>query len=112
MLSLKLDEFPAVFGLGVSIGSSIRIGATADWWLWGMDLGDILYLYVGPGLYARIGGGFDVGARVPVGLQFWVIDPLELFLEVAPAIGISLIGGALDFPDFKLQSSLGFRFWF
>ena len=69
-------------------------------------------LYVGPGLYTVIGSNvFDLGVRVPVGIHMYVIDPLELFLEIAPALGVGLSGG-FEFPRFDVQGAVGFRFWF
>ena len=114
MLSLKLDELPMVFGVGAVIGATeFKAGATVDWWLWDTPLVSILNLYLGPGLYAQLGAGFDVGVRVPIGLQAWIIDPLEIFLEVAPALGLSINDSAqISFPDFELQAALGIRFWF
>ncbi|MBT3273788.1 MAG: hypothetical protein HN368_11575 [Spirochaetales bacterium] len=112
MLSLKLDEYPAVFGVGASLGAdSFQIGVTADWWLYRTNLVSIFDLYIGPGLYAQIGSNFGLGIRIPVGLQAFVLDPLELFLEIAPALGISF-GDTVSFPNFGVQGGLGFRFWF
>ncbi|MBN1686001.1 MAG: hypothetical protein JW852_05065 [Spirochaetales bacterium] len=113
MLSVKFDEYPAVFGLGARFGYDwFNIGITADWWLYETNLVEMLDLYVGPGLYAVLGSGvFDLGLRVPVGIHMFVIDPLELFLELAPAIGIGL-SPELRFPQFDIQGAIGFRFWF
>ena len=113
LLSLKLDSFPAVLGVGASFGADrFRLGVTADWWLWSTNLVSIINLYIGPGLYLDIGLGnaeyFGIGARIPVGLQAFIIDPLELFLEIAPTIGFS----SVQFPTFGVQSAIGFRFWF
>ena len=113
LLSVKFDEYPAVFGVGARFrDSSFNIGITADWWLYQTNLVEMLDLYVGPGLYAAIGSNvFDLGVRVPVGIHMFVIDPLELFLEVAPAIGVRL-GSGFDFPTWDVQGAVGFRFWF
>ena len=110
MVSLKLDEFPAVIGVGASFGGgNFQFGATADWWLWSTNLVSILDMYIGPGLFLEIGtNNFGIGVRIPIGLQAFIIDPLELFLELAPTIGFS--GGT--FPAFGLQGAFGFRFWF
>ncbi len=113
LLSFKLDEFPAVFGVGARLGEgNFRIGVTADWWLYTTNLVNMLNLYVGPGLFLNVGTGvFDVGGRIPVGINMYVIDPLELFLEVAPVIGIEF-SPVVDFPAWGVQGALGFRFWF
>ena len=110
LLSLKLDDFPMVFGVGASFGGGVfQFGATIDWWLWHTNLGSIFGLYVGPGAYLSVGTAyFGVGLRIPIGLQAWIIDPLELFLEIAPTLGY----GGGTFPRFGVQGAVGFRFWF
>lgn len=115
LLSLKLDQHPAVFGVGFAIAeNAFRLGFTADYWLWRANLIEILYLYLGPGVFIDVGlwdngeGTFGVGLRIPIGLQAFIIDPLELFFEVAPTIGFA--GG--QFPAFNVQGAVGFRFWF
>ena len=114
LLSFRLDSYPAVFGLGFSTGGgSFSLGATADWWLYNASLISILSLYVGPGVYLDLNiydgnVAFGAGVRVPVGLQAWIIEPLELFFEVAPTFGLK--NG--DFPAFGVQGAVGFRFWF
>jgi hypothetical protein len=113
LLSVKFDEYPAVFGVGARFGQDyFNLAVTADWWLYETNLVEMLDLYVGPGLYAVVGSNvFDLGIRVPVGIHMYVIDPLELFLEIAPALGVGLSGG-FEFPRFDVQGAVGFRFWF
>ena len=114
LLSFSPEGYPLVFGAGTSFGGgSFSLGATADWWLYYADLVDFLSLYVGPGAYFDLSLGNEnanlgLGMRIPVGLQAWVIDPLELFLELAPTFGLK--GGV--FPAFGVQTAIGFRFWF
>lgn len=117
--TFKLPGIPPVFGLSFYIGNAFSMGLTADWWLWKPTLasGAIdVCLYVGPGLYGQVllGSTFnlDLGLRIPVGLQLWVLQPLELFIEIAPAIGVGGIGGTISFPRVTLQSAVGLRFWF
>ncbi len=114
-LSLKLDSFEPLLGISArASGGTFNLGVTADWWMDHAPLAGILSLYVGPGGYLSLALGdntnINIGARLPVGLQIFPIDPLELFLEVAPAIGISL--SPLSFPIFDFQGAIGFRFWF
>lgn len=113
LLSVKFDEYPAVFGVGARFGQDyFNLGVTADWWLYETNLVEMLDLYVGPGLYAVVGSNvFDVGVRVPVGIHMFVLDPFELFLEVAPAIGVGF-SPAFYFPSWDFQGAVGFRFWF
>ncbi|MFO7850766.1 MAG: hypothetical protein R6V67_12500 [Spirochaetia bacterium] len=111
MLSLKLDSQDFILGLGASgDGDNFGLAATADWWLVNENLTGMLNYYVGPGGYLGISTGhIDAGLRIPVGLNIYPIDPLELFLEVAPAMGID---SDFNFPTFGWQTALGFRFWF
>lgn len=112
LLSVQTPKEPFILGLGLQIGDgSINLGATADWWMLHNELTGIITYYIGPGLYLRAPEAFEVGARLPVGLQIFPIEPLELFLEIAPAQSI-ITGGGIDIPDISLQSSFGFRFWF
>ncbi len=114
-LSLKYSDWP-LLGISASGNSDqFNLGLTADWWLYHEHLAGILNLYAGLGGYGVLGLGnstnFQIGARIPVGLQIFPIDVLELFLEVAPAVGVTL-GDNFSFPNWGLQSAVGFRFWF
>lgn len=115
MLSVKLDNVAPVLGLGVSVGGgTMHIGATADWWLYHTALGGPFWLYLGPGGYVDVQTGstatIGLGLRLPIGLQFFVLKPLELFLEVAPRAGLTF--NPTQFPVWGIQGALGFRFWF
>ena len=113
LLSVKFDEFPAVIGAGAHFNSDgFRVAVTADWWLYETNLVEIVDLYIGPGLFLDIGTGvLDLGVRVPIGIHAFIIDPLELFFELAPAIGVDL-APRFYFPRWGLQGAVGFRFWF
>lgn len=114
LLSAQFDSLPFLLGLGFSGGGgSFNIGVTADWILYRAPLAGALGLYAGPGLYVDLGNNlFDIGARIPVAIYIFPIDIIELFLEVAPTIGIGFGGGTVRFPEFALQGAFGFRFWF
>lgn len=114
-LTIKLDNFAPVFGFGVKAGDgNVNLGITADLWMHHAPLAGIVSLYVGPGAYANITVGdsnaLDLGLRIPVGLQIFPIEPLELFIELAPKVGLGL--NPLEFPTWGIQGALGFRFWF
>ncbi|MCP4724188.1 MAG: hypothetical protein GY863_04090 [bacterium] len=115
-LTFKLTELPPVFGLSFGGNSDyFRLGATADIWMYHKPLVSIVSIYIGPGAYINLGIGdtstIALGARVPVGFQIFPLEPLELFLELAPRFGIQLTPD-IDFPQLGLQGALGFRFWF
>lgn len=112
MLSVAPPVVPIVFGVGFTIGQQVlNIGITADWWVLNENLFSFVNLYVGPGLYVGIANDLDLGLRVPVGINIFPLSFLELFLEIAPTLGIQL-GNPIVFPRFGLQGSFGLRFWF
>ncbi|MBI9102367.1 MAG: hypothetical protein JEY99_08140 [Spirochaetales bacterium] len=119
-LTGKMTELPPVFGLSLGLSSNqFNLGATADWWMYQRPLVGIISMYAGPGAYLKLGLGdttmFDIGARVPIGFQIFPFgaDPeIELFLEIAPRLGIGLGGDAVRFPEFGIQGAIGGRFWF
>ena len=115
-MTFKLDKVPYLFALGASGNANgVHIGFTADYWMAEGKLIDFLSWYAGPGLFLDVntGGeaGIDAGLRIPVGLNTFLLNKkFELFLELAPAFGLSV--NPFHFPTFGLQNALGFRFWF
>jgi hypothetical protein len=82
----------------------------------GYQLIDFLHIFLGVGAYAQIffgGADFELGARIPVGLQVFLLNSvLELFAEVAPTVGF--LPTITAFPQW--QGYVGFtvrvpRFW-
>ncbi len=112
MLSLKVPAFPVVWGLGLQLGNNqFNLGLTADWWLFTTNLVSFINLYVGPGLYLALPQPFEIGGRVPIGLNAYPLDVLELFLEFAPTL-VFVSNRGIAIPSFSLQGAFGFRFWF
>ena len=112
MLSLKIPQLPILWGIGAQIGGgTFNLAVTADWWLYQANLVSFLGIYAGPGLYVRLPGNFEIGARIPVGINAYPLDFLELFAELAIAHPFWTEGG-LTIPSFRLQAAFGFRFWF
>lgn len=105
---LHTPYLPVMFG--ISIDSSLNVGLTGDYWLFHQGLASIFDMYAGVGGYIGLPNPFILGVRVPVGLQAWILgkDFLELFLEVAPALGVKFSG---DIFFWHLQGAFGFRFW-
>jgi hypothetical protein len=114
LIVFRLPQLPVMWGIGFD--SAYNIGATGDYWFWHYNLGSVFALYAGIGGYMRLGLGsspvtFAGGARIPVALQAWPFGKnLELFLEAAPAIGISIIPTAFD--GVRMQAAIGLRYWF
>ena len=113
MLSLKLPQLPFLWGIGAQLNeSSFNLAFTADWWLYTQGLSGGLGLYIGPGLYLSLPDTIEFGGRVPVGLNLYPIDVLELFLEIAPTLLFFSDRQGITIPSFGLQGAFGFRFWF
>ncbi|HET6485479.1 MAG TPA: hypothetical protein VFH83_03605 [Spirochaetia bacterium] len=109
MLVFHLPQVPLMFGVGVA-GSPLAIGFTADYWALKGSFNRFLSGYGGFGGYATFGAPFTAGVRFPFGLQIWPIpQSLEVFLEVAPAVGLSLVPTGFDW---HIQAALGLRIWF
>ena len=113
MLSVKIPQLPIVWGLAAQFGAdNFNFGLTADWWLYQQNLVSFIGLYVGPGLYVSLPQPFEIGGRVPIGLNAFPLDFLELFVEVAPALVLFSSADGVTIPNFRLQAAFGFRFWF
>ena len=113
MLSVKVPQLPILWGLGLQVGEDqANLGLTADWWLYTTNLFSFVNLYVGPGLYTALPEPFELGGRVPIGLNAYPVDVFELFLEVAPTLVLISDRDGINIPDFAVQGAFGFRFWF
>ena len=113
MLSFKLPQTPLLWGLGAQIGEdTFNVGITGDYWLYTTNLVSFVNLYVGPGFYAALPEPFELGGRVPVGINAYPIEVFEIYFELAPTLVLLSTGDSFQFPDFGLQGAFGFRFWF
>ncbi len=117
-VTVKIGNFP-VIGANVNIDSQgLGVGLTVDWHAWNPPLGPFLF-YIGPGIGGNIFVGssfaFNLGLRVPIGLQWFPAKWLEIFLEVPPTIGLSLgansRSGYLAIPVFGVGVAVGIRFY-
>ena len=118
-LSLKLRQVPLYWGLRLALNSSyLALGATADQYF--TDAGLIrqgafkLDWFLGLGGYANLSlastPGASVGARLPIGLSWHITNQFELWLDVAPSLGVSVVP-SFNFPDWSVPGELGFRVW-
>lgn len=112
MITFKPDNSNLIFGLGADFSREIALGVSADYWFRNDPLGDIVYWYLGLGIYGGLRTGettqFAIAARLPIGLNLFVFENfLELYLEGAPAIGVGT-----QIPAFGVQIALGLRLWF
>jgi hypothetical protein len=107
-LTIRSGSFP-VIGLEWNFLPHNSIaGVSLDAWLVNQPLSERLSYYLGIGGYAAASGTntldiFNFGARIPLGLQLFPVDPLEIFLEVAPMIIL------VPAVDWTVSARLGFR---
>jgi len=108
-LSLKWASFPVV-GLKYDFNAT-RFNASLDYYVIDAEgLASNLSYFLGVGAYAGIAGGsnggnaaFDMGLRMPIGLQFWPVRKFELFF--APVIAVPLYPS----PSFGFGAEFGAR---
>ena len=115
MVTFHVPTSPLVFDLYPYWGNNgFGITLTGDWWIIRNPITGILAWYLGPGLWVDFGIGnqfaLGLGARLAVGLQIWLLDRLEIFLEGAPGLGLYVIP-SVSFA-WPIPISLGFRWWF
>jgi hypothetical protein len=91
-LVLIIRPAPFDFKIGYNFTEAGNIFFSADYRIVsGYQIVDFLHFFLGVGAYMQVHfqpSDFDLGARIPVGLQAFLIDNvLEIFLEVAPTVG-------------------------
>lgn len=115
----KLPGLAPVFGFNFSLSpkdSRYFLGVTADWLLYKQPLYEPFNLnfYLGPGFYTSLlidkASRFDLGLRIPVGVNWVPLKFFEAFLEVTPAFGITFQDPVQ--PSWLFQSAVGARVWF
>lgn len=113
LLSVKFPQMPILWGIGAQVGEdNFNLALTADWWLFNQNLVGFLNLYAGPGLYLALPETIEFGGRVPIGVNAYPIDVLELFFEIAPTLLFFSERAGVTIPEFGIQGAFGFRFWF
>jgi len=116
MLCLHIPKVPLYIGIGADFYPDLSLALTLDYWLLHNHIASIFEWYLGLGLYGALAfdpSYFAVGARLPIGLQAWVLknELLEVFLEVAPA-WVPVTSNGFEAGNFYAQCALGFRLWF
>ena len=116
-ITFKVASLPCVFAADANLtgGQLNAIGLTADWWLKNPKLGGMFHYYYGPGFaasfYPTASGAF-VGFRLVAGVNIFVIDPLELYLQAAWEPGFYFASSTSGFVWNNFPVNFGFRFWF
>ncbi|MDR2068831.1 MAG: hypothetical protein LBP71_03065 [Spirochaetaceae bacterium] len=128
-LSLKLPSVPVYWGIGLGIDRNwFGLNVSGDYYFidktlapeinlgWYLGLGGYVGMWIWKDNYhpawARddnLDMSLTLGARVPVGLSWQPLDFLEVFVDVAPCLGLWVI--PLRFPDWDINFDLGVRFW-
>jgi hypothetical protein len=115
----KIPGLAPVFGLNFSLSPKENryfFGLTGDWLLYKQPLYEPFNInfYLGPGFYVSSliasNGRFDLGLRIPVGVNWVPLKFFEAFFEVTPAFGITFQDPIA--PSWLFQSALGARVWF
>jgi hypothetical protein len=116
-LSLKIPKVPVFWGISMGFDNNyFSIGLSGDYYFIDRTLVPkaFLHWYLGAGGWVSFYGSdnyarLSLGARLPIGLSFQPLDFLEIFLEIAPSLGVQLID--LRFPAGGWPISLGIRVW-
>ena len=111
MFVFRLPILPLMFGVGVS--TTPALGVTVDYWAAHGHLASIFDWYLGVGGYLSVDfaspASVSAGGRIPIGLQAWPVGQvLEIFLEIAPAVGVSVVPTGFEW---HLQGAIGLRVW-
>jgi hypothetical protein len=116
-LSLKVPAVPVFWGIHLRVTNDFfALGLMGDkYFIDSALVKDIgLHWFLGLGLYGNIAfasesASFGFGARLPIGLSWQPVNVLELFLNLAPSLGINV--NPLDFPAGGLGAEFGIRLW-
>lgn len=112
-VTFKLDSIDLIFGVEFPSFDPFEVGVTADYWFFNPTIANPLRWYLGVGGFAAIStrnSEFSAGARVPVGLNMFLADFFEIYLQVSPGIRLGIGNGV--HPSFVLPANFGLRFWF
>jgi len=117
--SLKLPSLPIFWAVRLDIVEGyLGLGVSGDYYLIDSKLVPAIglnwYLGIGGALGLSIGKdmlGLGVAARLPIGLSWQPIQFLEIFLQVVPSLGVSILPG-FHFPYGGWGGDIGIRLWF
>jgi opacity protein-like surface antigen len=130
-LHIKVPPLPVywninsdIIGMGTD-NSALEFNLTGDYYIIDKTLAENIGLgwFLGVGAYLdfhyRFSGiGYNgIGARLPIGLSWQPLDFLEIFMNIAPNLGVRSYFGydapkKIDFPFSGWQRDLAVRFWF
>ena len=124
-LSLKAPQLPIYWGINLAFRQSgFNLNLTGDGYLFDETLAEKISLgwFLGLGAYAGTGIGNNgyastsFGVRTPVGIYMFPVNSLEIFLNLAPSLGVGFYFGdspkRFRFPESDIGLDIGVRFWF
>jgi hypothetical protein len=129
-LSVKAPRLPLFWdiSLGLRENKWFSISLSGDYYFIDKTFVEEINLgwFLGVGVYANFthsGAGDDpwsrpgLGLRAPVGISWIYRERLEVFLDLAPSLGIGFWTGTgsqsgINFPDGSLIFEAGCRYWF
>ena len=100
-LSLRFSSL--AIGVGWSFSGDGFLAADIDMWLNKSNLSENLDWFYGLGIGLRLGDPFELGARVPIGLQWMAAKNIEVFGQIAPELQI------INELKFKFGGAIGVR---
>jgi hypothetical protein len=117
----KIPGLSPIFGLNFSLSAAADsfVGITSDWILYNQPLYAPFNInfFMGPGVYSSLylaksgtGSRFDLGLRIPFGVNWVPVKFIEAFLDVTPAFGITFRDPIA--PGWLFQAETGVRIWF
>jgi len=115
-LSLKVPSIPIYWAVNMHITDDVfSFGLTGDKYILDNKLVPDINLnwFIGVGGWGGITISkelaLSIGLRVPIGLSWQPLPLLEIFLDIAPSLGLAI--NPLDFPAGGWPIELGLRFW-
>ncbi len=118
----KIPGIAPVFGFNFSFSSTAAnfLGLTSDWVLYNQPIYQPwnINFFMGPGVYTSIyvapafgpTSRFDLGLRIPFGVNWTPVKFLEFFVDATPAFGITFHDPVT--PGWLFQAEAGARVWF
>jgi len=118
-LSLKIPSVPIFWAVRLDIFNDyFSLGISGDKYL----IDKLLVKEIGLGWYLGLGVGVGIGigdddlalgvsGRLPIGLSIQPIDLLEIFLQIVPQLGVSIMP-SFHFPYGGWGGDIGIRLWF
>jgi len=116
-LTLKFPSMPIFWAVDFDFGESAgALEVIGDYYLIDDIIASVFHWYLGVGGYVGLwAGGNDLaiwaGARLPIGLSIQPLPLLEVYLQVVPRIGLSILPGVGLHGNFW-GGNIGVRVWF